>query len=124
MTKIQDITDPYVAGDYLDLVVTVLDKDGETVDISNIGSIRYGIMKTDSAGGPSGPPVILKTLIDGVALTDAANGVFTVTLDSGDTDLLRGTYYHEAEIIDENDNVSTIFIGQFYVKAQGLLPVV
>ena len=122
MTIIQNITDNYVAGDYLDLVVTVLDKDGETVDISNVGSIRYGIMKTNYAGEPSGPPLVLKTLVNGVELTDAANGVFTVTLDSGDTDLLRGTYYHEAEIIDKNDNVLTIFIGQFDVKAQGLLP--
>lgn len=107
----------YVAGDYLELAVTVVDEAGDAVDISGASAIRYGISAIGPGGGPQGPALVTKSLGSGIAITNGAGGIFTVTLASGDTAALLGTYFHEAEIIVDG-KVSTVFRGDITVAAQ------
>lgn len=53
----------------------------------------------------------------GLAITDAGAGVFTITLDSADTEGLSGYFYHEAEITDVAGKKRTILTGQIHVKS-------
>ncbi len=96
-----------VAGDDKVLEVTVTDAAGTAVDITG-ASIQWRLSKTVNRR----PAQIAKaTGGAGVEITDAAAGVFEVTLDPADTEDLRGAYYHEAEVIDADGNVSTVLTG-------------
>lgn len=111
---------PYVAGDFLEIEVTVRNEAGSPVDISDCTSIRYAISALSKQQGPTGDALLTKSLGSGVAITNGPAGIFIVTIDSGDTDAMAGTYYHEAEIIDEG-KVSTVFTGTISIARQ-LLP--
>lgn len=109
---------PYVAGDYLDLVVSIVDGAGVAVDLSGLQSARYAIT---AYGGPT-TALVSKSLGAGIVLTDDASGVLTVTLDNGDTGGLVGKYSHELEIIDADGRVVTVMQGEIRIAAQALLP--
>lgn len=122
MTKIQTVgvgpAATYVAGDHLELVVSVVDGDGAAVDLAGLQGARYVI--TTSSGSTAA--LALKSLGSGIAVTDEAGGVLTVTLSSGDTGSLAGTYAHELEIIDALGRVATVMQGQIKIARQALLP--
>lgn len=126
MTMIQNVggdrNAPYVAGDYLDLVVTAVDGDGDPIDISGAAGMRYSISAMLSNGEPTGPSLLTKSLGSGVALTNGAAGVFTITLANGDTGGMPGVHYHEAEMIDSEGRVVTLFRGSIAVTRQLILP--
>jgi hypothetical protein len=128
MTAVADVGaggDPrvYVAGDYLELLVTVTDGAGAPVNLAGATAIRYAVTRRGPGGAPILPAVIVKSLGSGVAVTDAAAGKFTVTLANGETGALAGTYRHEAEVTDADGRISTVFIGAFGIEAQAILPV-
>jgi hypothetical protein len=52
----------------------------------------------------------------GIAIVDAASGIFEIYLDPSDTQDLRGGYWHEAEYEDGDGDVTTVFTGRFVVR--------
>jgi hypothetical protein len=54
---------------------------------------------------------LAKAIGTGITVTDPGAGEFTVLLDSGDSLDLIGDFYHEVEIIDSGDRVSTPHTG-------------
>lgn len=61
-------------------------------------------------------PVLTKTNGNGLEVTDAFSGALTVELLPADTESLKGTFYHELEVIDASGDVSTAFVGEFVIK--------
>lgn len=103
------------AGDDKTLQVTVVDEDGDPVNLT-AASIKWqatrslgktsAISKTATAGG-------------GITITDASNGEFEVTLTAANTDGLSGTYQHEAEVTFVDGTKSTVLSG-----TMNIIPVV
>lgn len=106
------------AGDSKVLEVTVTDAAGAAVDLTGVQGIRWHMARSVN----DRPATVEKSLGSGIAVTDAVNGVFTVTLDSADTEDERGDFYHEAEVIDENGNVSTVLTGAVTINPALIKP--
>jgi diketogulonate reductase-like aldo/keto reductase len=94
------------AGDTKDIEFTI-SEEGQKVDLTS-ASIQWLMKK--------GEVTITKTNTNGITLTDATNGVFTVKLTNADTKGLSGMFTHEAKITDATDNVSTVYVGKFMIK--------
>lgn len=108
MTKInQDIT--MWQGDTKVITCTTYNATGGITNLTG-GTIEYKLYETDYT------VQVTKTTSSGIVITDAANGVFQVTLSPSDTLTLLGTYLHEAELTDANSAVSTLFIGDVTIK--------
>lgn len=91
------------SGDDLDLVITVRASDRCTVqDLT--GATALWVLSE----APGCTPLVSKT----ATLTDAANGVVTVSLEPGDTDRYCGTYHHELQITDAVSKISTVMVGK------------
>lgn len=110
----------YVGGDHLEFVVAVTDAAGAPANLTGAMAIKYVITRQGSGGQPSGPALVSKTLGSGIAVTDAAGGIFTVTLEDGVTGSLAGSYRHEAEVTDVEGRISTVFVGTYVVTARDL----
>ncbi len=81
-------------GDDQNLNVTVLDDDGNIVDITSASAIDWTMSADEFASA-----VISKSLGSGITITDGPNGVFRVTLDTTDTESLdSGTYYQKSRV--------------------------
>ena len=96
-------------GDSKDLPVTVCDKNGDVVDITD-ATIRWWAGKREATG----EVVIQKDIGSpvGIVITDAVGGKFTITLDPVDTINLTDKFlYHEAEILDNTGRPTTIMFG-------------
>jgi hypothetical protein len=94
------------AGDSRDIVVTVVDSQGGVVDLTG-ATIAWHLAQSARAAAPA----VAKSLGAGIAITDGANGVFTISLDPADTAALSGLYYHEAEVTDAAGHRSTVLTG-------------
>lgn len=107
------------AGDTKVLAVTVLDNVGDPVDITGT-DIRWWMAKNAKKIGAD---VLLKkeTGGDGIVITDGPGGVFEVTLDSADTENLKGPYYHEAEV-DDAGVISTVLTGKATINLALIKP--
>lgn len=119
MTMVQHVgvSAIYVAGDYLELVVSIQDGDGSPFDLTGIQGARYAIVPYPGAA----TPLLTKSLGAGITVTDEGGGVMTIALDNGDTDGMQGKFNHELEITDSGDRISTVMIGEFHVTAQSLV---
>jgi hypothetical protein len=95
----------YYSGDTRRLIVTTIDSDENNVDLTNADSITYIIVDRD------GNTVLTKTLQDGIAFLDAQQGRFVINIEPSDTEDLSGQFEHECEIVDQNDDVTTVFTG-------------
>lgn len=98
----------YMAGDDLLLQFTVIDSDGDAIDITGM-MVRFAISRTIS-----GTAVISTEASPATAtasLTTPASGIFTVAIDGSDTDALSGTYRFECEIEDSSGDKSTVARG-------------
>lgn len=106
------------SGNDRDLVVTVTDAAGAVVDISAASAIRWSLSQLDESGTiplpKSETALLAKALGTGVAITNGPGGVFTVALPKADTEGLRGSYYHEAEIV-LSAKESTIMFGKLVI---------
>lgn len=98
------------AGDSKTLVVTV--KDAEGVDVSITGAT----IKWHAARSFGKTASITKTTSSGIAITDGANGVFTVTLAGSVTESLVGNFYHEAEVTFSDGTVATVLFGTMKIN--------
>lgn len=107
------------AGDTKKINLTVRYDNGTVVDLSG-GVIRWVLKRNVN----STQPVTLKTSLSdapGIVMTDPVNGKCQITLAAADTkNLTPGEYYHEAEVTDFQDNVSTVFTGTVTIQASGV----
>lgn len=100
-----------IAGDTRTLVVTVKDPDGDAVSITS-ATIKWHAARTSSRTA-----AITKTTGgSGIAITDGAGGIFTVTLDADDTEDLVGNFMHEAEITFADSSISTVLQGTMKIN--------
>ena len=93
-------------GDNLDLVYTIKDSTGAVEDLTG-GSISWKALISGTTTA-----VITKTGV----LTDAANGITTISLDPADTSSLGGTYAIDAEYTDSGASVYTFDDGAIIVE--------
>jgi hypothetical protein len=66
-------------------------------------------------GVPTGDPIIKKVLDNGLQITDPELLKFTAALSYNDTVDLLGNYYHEAFVIDGNDDHVSVTVGTMCV---------
>ncbi|WP_413309844.1 BppU family phage baseplate upper protein [Bacillus sp. 1P10SD] len=99
------------AGDSKNIVVPVTKDDGSNVDLTG-ATVKWVLKKYDH----DTTNILLKEseiIIQGNEIT--------LPIKPPDTSELAGTYYHECEIKDQNENVSTIFVGLVSIKRSGVL---
>lgn len=102
------------SGDSKDLVITVVDENDVTFSLTS-ASIKF------NASREPGSTVLINKGTDvspgGITITNPAGGIFTVTLDPGDTkDLTEKFLYYEAEITDVLGNIATVTFGTITLK--------
>jgi hypothetical protein len=98
-------------GDTRTLTVTVYDLDGNIAPITG-ATLKWVVYKLSTSA-----IYISKITGDGITITGGPNGLFEIALLNADTLNLLGNYNHECELVDESNNVSTIFTGYFKVIA-------
>lgn len=109
----------FVASTDFVLTITAEDQAGNAIDLTG-ASIRWVL-----AAAPGGTELVVKTTGGGgVAVTDAENGVFTVTLTDTDTADLDGVYYQEARITDSSGNVTRLRRENFSPSRIRMMPAV
>lgn len=96
----------YFSGDSLVLTFTVLKPDATPKDLTG-ATVVWGLANAQGKG---------LRLSKNASITDAVNGVCTVTLSPADTASLSGTFYHELEVTDAAANVSTVTYGSFVIE--------
>ena len=99
-------------GDVISPVFTVLDQDGNPVNISSVSDIQW------TAQRAVGQPILLsKSKLGGQInlVSGGTTGQFQVALTSTDTSSLTGVYLHQALLFDGTGNQSTVTIGQMTV---------
>lgn len=93
------------SGDHKNLTVTVTNAEtGGSADLTG-GSVVWVL-----AESPTGGSLVKLTNDSGSGVT-VSGSTFTVSLSPIHTSGLSGTYYHEAQVIDANNNVSTVTVG-------------
>jgi hypothetical protein len=95
-----------VKGDTIDIVYTISDSAGNVEDLTG-GSISWKALRSGSTTAE-----ITKT----GALTDASNGVTTISLDPADTTSLGGTYAIQGVYTDSGASVYTFDDGALIVE--------
>ena len=96
------------AGDDLRVFVSVEDQNGNPVDILEAQSIRWWAART-----VNGPPVIQKSLDDGVTIN--APTEFYFDIESSESAPLSRAYYFEAEVITDEGLTYTVQSGTMFV---------
>lgn len=97
------------SGNNKEIVITVYDKpNGSIVDISGATAVAWQLFR---AAITATTPVISKSLVSGVTLSNPTNGQFTVSLSASDTTGLSGKYYYEAELTDSGARRETVASG-------------
>ena len=104
---------PMKAGDTKRLYMTITDKIGTPVDLTE-AAIRWWASRGDTTTF-SRTPVLQKTMGNGIEDVALFEGQFVVNLDPEDTRDMNGSYYHEVEITDAFGNVSTPISDTFTV---------
>jgi len=99
------------SGDDKELVITINDSSGNAIDLSGLVSAKWSCSKKKSDGSFSSTPVVSKSLVSGISVTDAANGELTVTLAQADTKDLSGSFYQELELVDSANKKQTVMTG-------------
>ena len=101
------------AGDTVPVIVTISDDSGAAVNLTG-ASARWAA----APGTPRrfGSPVITKDPGAGIAITNAAAGELTVTLEPADTEALSGDYFHELQVTDSSGSITTPLSGLMTVN--------
>lgn len=101
---VSSVSKAYAQGDDLSLEFTVIDDDGNAVNITG-ATVRFQIFRR------RGDTPVIDTEVSpataSVTLTTPASGIFTVDIDGDDTESLLGTYAFECVLIDTSSKEST-----------------
>lgn len=114
-------------GDDRLLTLTVKDEAGVVVDINGatmtwiITAIDVALAITQPKKGST--PIETKTVGNGITLTDALNGVLTITLDSADTtgQVAPTTFYHELQMV-LGGFTTTLMYGKLSLVRENIAP--
>lgn len=99
---------PVASGEQVSLPITVRDNAKALVDLLG-GSVVFQMARR-----PTGTPVIDSTASPATAtavLTDATNGLITVTITDEDTEILIGDYYYECKFTDSSGREAVVAWG-------------
>ncbi len=107
------------SGDTKRLNYTVKDSAGTVIDITT-ATFRWALSKLAKSGtagepSPQGPAIVSKSIGSGITLTAPTLGELRVDLDPADTADLKGSFYHELEMVLAGVT-STVAFGQIDVK--------
>jgi len=94
------------AGDARELNFDVIDDNGDLVELDNVVGIEWVLHK-------KGKVALVKTLGDGV---EKVGDMFIVRIETGDTSDLFGAYTQQAQIIEDNGDQTTVFVGTVFVE--------
>lgn len=93
------------AGETVTLSITATDSTGAALNLT--GSTLAWILSDGER------TQVTKSTDDGITVTNAAGGLFSIRLDAADTaDLPDGLYYHRAQVTDADDAVTTLLSGR------------
>jgi hypothetical protein len=101
----------FVAGDTLVTTIHVTDDSGIDYDLSAVSDATFVITTN-----PGEPPLVIKTLSDGIVVSGATTGRLQVTVPGAETAALEGNYFHETEITETDNRVSTVANGWLHVS--------
>lgn len=104
----QDIS--MYAGESLEIEILVTNDAGAAKDLTG-ATIAWKL-----ARGPGSTAMVSKSTGAGIAITNAASGIFTVSLSPADTESLHGRYYHEARVTDSGGKESVITVGTVLIQ--------
>lgn len=105
---VASVSRTYAAGDDLELQFTVVDSDGDAVNITGF-TARFALSRRP--GGTTLVGTGLSPATATASLTTPASGIYTITIDKSVTAALSGTYYFETEIEDGSADESTVSRG-------------
>lgn len=94
------------AGDTKNVEITVTDEEGLVIDLTDC-ELFWELSRIVGVQ----PPLLDKEIGSGLTVVTAAAGRFDVRLEPEDTESLEGVYYHEAKLVDDQGDVSTILSG-------------
>lgn len=91
---------------------TVVDRNGDTIDISGVQDISWTVSRSFGTTA-----VITKTKVDGGIsfVTDGTDGRFQIAIVPADTAALTAFYFHIAKIVDGFGYTTTVATGQLQV---------
>ena len=95
-------------GEYRVLSITTVDKEASALSLDNYTVVWY-VWRNKSR-------VVTKKTDNGIVVTDASAWSFEIELESADTNLPFGEYYHECRVIDSNNNEVVVFTGSMIVE--------
>ena len=95
-------------GEYRLLNITTVEKDASALSLDNYTIVWY-VWRNQTR-------MITKTTDDGIVVTDASAWTFEIEVDTTDTRIPIGEYYHEARVIDSNDNEVVVFTGSLLIE--------
>lgn len=98
----------FYAGDSRNLIVTVVDQNGEIVPLTG-ATIKWILVSQDTI-------MLSKKTDSGITLSDPAMGQFTIALTASDTKTLNGTYQHMARVTTADGNSSIVLTGTVIVE--------
>lgn len=103
------------AGDNKKIYVEVVDENGELVNLAGteIDWVLQGNVALSTAS------ISKSSTMSGEIVTESV-GTFSITLTSSDTESLSGRFYHEAQIIDADGDISTVMVGTANIKKSAL----
>lgn len=96
---VQNPTVTIHSGDDKRLNYTVKDGAGAVVVITG-ATLKWGLSRKKTGEvAPIGGEIVSKSTGSGITITDGDNGELRVDLDAADTAPLRGSHYHELEMV-------------------------
>ena len=107
------------AGDTREIVVSVVDQDGITVNL--VGGIVLWQLALSKWKGDADASVLITKSSD-TGEIDLADGSFTVHLLSPDSITLEGSFYHEAQITLSDGTINTPLVGKAKIKPNLIAP--
>ncbi len=95
------------SGNTKHLVITVYDYDTNApISLTMASDIQFQVFAPGAA-----EPVVTKVLGNGISITSADGGVYTVVLSTEDTKRVGGEYQYESQVLDSEGNLETVLTG-------------
>lgn len=98
------------SGDTAVFNMTVMDQDAVAKDITG-ASVRFVMARK-----PGHTPLVDISTGAGITITDAVNGLLTITIPSAATEPLSGAYAYEVELTDVAGRVATVAFGSIAMR--------